>query len=296
MATSCPCSAAASTSARTPRACSSPRPSDGRLAEVLQRRAFTRIGKGLAPGAEIPRAKIEEVAAVVASHRELAEPAGADPVRTVATAAIRSASNRDEFVDGRRARRRGGLRPRRRGGGPARLPRAPRARSGSRLEGRSASSTSAAAPRDRGRHGRGRRRRGGPRSGSAPATWPTRTCARTRRRPPSSPRCARTRPRRSTLSRRRARRGRRGRRQRRVAARASSAPCSAPRRRRALGVLRRGAGGQVAARSRSTPSGSACCPAGMLILDAAARRLGCPLVIGCGGLREGVLLELAEAA
>jgi exopolyphosphatase/guanosine-5'-triphosphate,3'-diphosphate pyrophosphatase len=71
---------------------------DGRLREVLQRRAFTRIGKGLKPGAEIPRAKIEEVGSVVASHRELAERVGADPVRTVATAAIRGAANRDEFV------------------------------------------------------------------------------------------------------------------------------------------------------------------------------------------------------
>jgi len=73
--------------------------SDGRLREVLQRRAFTRIGKGLKPGAEIPRAKIEEVADVVASHREVAERAGAHPVRTVATAAIRGAANRDEFVE-----------------------------------------------------------------------------------------------------------------------------------------------------------------------------------------------------
>ena len=73
--------------------------SDGRLAEVLQRRAFTRIGKGLQPGEAIPRAKIEEVGAVVASHRELAEAAGASPVRTVATAAIRCAANRDEFVE-----------------------------------------------------------------------------------------------------------------------------------------------------------------------------------------------------
>jgi exopolyphosphatase/guanosine-5'-triphosphate,3'-diphosphate pyrophosphatase len=71
----------------------------GRLREVLQRRAFTRIGKGLKPGAEIPRAKIEEVAGVVASHRLLAEQAGAHPVRTVATAAIRGAANRDEFVE-----------------------------------------------------------------------------------------------------------------------------------------------------------------------------------------------------
>ena len=73
--------------------------SGGQLRELLQRRAFTRIGKGLKPGAEIPRAKIEEVAGVVASHRELAEQAGADPVRTVATAAIRGAANRDEFVE-----------------------------------------------------------------------------------------------------------------------------------------------------------------------------------------------------
>jgi exopolyphosphatase / guanosine-5'-triphosphate,3'-diphosphate pyrophosphatase len=72
---------------------------DGHLRELLQRRAFTRIAKGLKPGAEIPRAKIEEVASVVASHRELAEQAGADPVRTVATAAIRCAANRDEFVE-----------------------------------------------------------------------------------------------------------------------------------------------------------------------------------------------------
>jgi exopolyphosphatase/guanosine-5'-triphosphate,3'-diphosphate pyrophosphatase len=72
---------------------------DGRLREVLQRRAFTRIGKGLKPGGEIPRAKIEEVAGVVAEHRELAERAGAGPVRTVATAAIRHAANRDEFAE-----------------------------------------------------------------------------------------------------------------------------------------------------------------------------------------------------
>jgi exopolyphosphatase / guanosine-5'-triphosphate,3'-diphosphate pyrophosphatase len=71
----------------------------GQLHELLQRRAFTRIGKGLKAGGEIPRAKIEEVADVVASHRELAETVGADPVRTVATAAIRSAANRDEFVE-----------------------------------------------------------------------------------------------------------------------------------------------------------------------------------------------------
>ncbi|MEA2310777.1 MAG: exopolyphosphatase / guanosine-5-triphosphate,3-diphosphate pyrophosphatase [Solirubrobacteraceae bacterium] len=72
--------------------------SDGTLRELLQRRAFTRIGKGLRAGGAIPREKIEEVARVVASHRELAEQVGARPLRTVATAAIRGAANRDEFV------------------------------------------------------------------------------------------------------------------------------------------------------------------------------------------------------
>ena len=71
---------------------------DGRLDELLAQRAFTRIGKGLKPGAEIPRAKIEEVADVVAAHSGLAAEIGAHPVRTVATAAIRGAANRDEFV------------------------------------------------------------------------------------------------------------------------------------------------------------------------------------------------------
>jgi exopolyphosphatase/guanosine-5'-triphosphate,3'-diphosphate pyrophosphatase len=70
----------------------------GRLTEVLQRRAFTRIGRGLKVGAAIPREKIDEVARVVAEQRGLAERVGACALRAVATAAIRGASNRDEFV------------------------------------------------------------------------------------------------------------------------------------------------------------------------------------------------------
>jgi exopolyphosphatase / guanosine-5'-triphosphate,3'-diphosphate pyrophosphatase len=69
---------------------------DGRLTEVLQERAFTRIG--LRP--EIPRAKIAEVAHVVAAQVELARRAGARGVRVVATAAIRAAVNREEFLAG----------------------------------------------------------------------------------------------------------------------------------------------------------------------------------------------------
>jgi exopolyphosphatase/guanosine-5'-triphosphate,3'-diphosphate pyrophosphatase len=71
----------------------------GRLTEVLQRRAFTRLGRGLKHGAAIPRAKIDEVARVVDEQRRLAEGVGARAVRAVATAAIRGACNRDEVVD-----------------------------------------------------------------------------------------------------------------------------------------------------------------------------------------------------
>ena len=56
---------------------------DGSLTEVLQRRAFTRIGTR----AEIPHEKIEEVARVVAEQVALAATAGAERVRVVATAA-----------------------------------------------------------------------------------------------------------------------------------------------------------------------------------------------------------------
>jgi exopolyphosphatase/guanosine-5'-triphosphate,3'-diphosphate pyrophosphatase len=70
----------------------------GGVTEVLQQRAFTRIGKGLKAGAEIPRAKIEEVARVVTEQVALAEKVGARKIRIVGTAAIRRAANRDEFV------------------------------------------------------------------------------------------------------------------------------------------------------------------------------------------------------
>jgi exopolyphosphatase / guanosine-5'-triphosphate,3'-diphosphate pyrophosphatase len=69
---------------------------DGRLTEVLQQRVFTRIGSG----PEIAPEKIAEVARVVAAQVELARSAGAEHVRVVGTAAIRAAVNRDEFVAG----------------------------------------------------------------------------------------------------------------------------------------------------------------------------------------------------
>ena len=74
----------------------------GQLREVLQRRAFTRIGKGLR-GGEIPHEKIAEVAAVVAAQRALVERAGCVALRVVATAAIRGAANAGEFTAALRA-------------------------------------------------------------------------------------------------------------------------------------------------------------------------------------------------
>ncbi len=80
---------------------------DGRLTEVLQRRSFTRLGRGLAPGGAIPAARIAENAGVVAEQVALAEQAGAQAIRVVATACIRVAANRDEFC--RAMREHGGV-------------------------------------------------------------------------------------------------------------------------------------------------------------------------------------------
>jgi exopolyphosphatase / guanosine-5'-triphosphate,3'-diphosphate pyrophosphatase len=69
---------------------------DGHFTEVLQQRVFTRIG--MTP--EISPEKIAEVSDVVAEQVRLAREAGATAVRVVATAAIRAALNRDEFLAG----------------------------------------------------------------------------------------------------------------------------------------------------------------------------------------------------
>src|SRR3954454_6114049 len=72
----------------------------GKLTEVVQRRAFTH----LSPGAgRVGPAKVAEVARVVAEQRALAERAGARLIRAVATAALRRAENRGELIDAVRA-------------------------------------------------------------------------------------------------------------------------------------------------------------------------------------------------
>jgi exopolyphosphatase/guanosine-5'-triphosphate,3'-diphosphate pyrophosphatase len=71
---------------------------DGRLRELVAQRAFTRIGKGLSAGAAIPSEKIAETADVVRTQAKVAREVGAREIVTVATAAIRTASNRDELM------------------------------------------------------------------------------------------------------------------------------------------------------------------------------------------------------
>jgi exopolyphosphatase / guanosine-5'-triphosphate,3'-diphosphate pyrophosphatase len=63
---------------------------------------------------------------------------------------------------------------------------------------------------------------------------------------------------------------------------------------RALGVLCGDSVKGVAARFGLDPLRVRLLPAGILILAAAAARLGQPLQIGCGGLREGVVLDMAR--
>ena len=75
---------------------------DGQLSEVVQVREFTRIGKGL-KGGEIPPEKIAEVARVVAQQRAIVEELGCVALRVVATAAIRGAANAGEFTAALRA-------------------------------------------------------------------------------------------------------------------------------------------------------------------------------------------------
>jgi exopolyphosphatase/guanosine-5'-triphosphate,3'-diphosphate pyrophosphatase len=76
---------------------------DGLLTEVLQQKAFTRLGRGLRAGGTIPADRIAATARVVAEQRELAEQLGAQQVRVVATAVIRRAANRGEFCAALRA-------------------------------------------------------------------------------------------------------------------------------------------------------------------------------------------------
>ena len=72
--------------------------SGGRLTEIATRRAFTRLGAGQGPGGMVPAEKVQGNAKVVAEQLAIARGAGASEICVMATAAIRRAPNRDELV------------------------------------------------------------------------------------------------------------------------------------------------------------------------------------------------------
>jgi exopolyphosphatase/guanosine-5'-triphosphate,3'-diphosphate pyrophosphatase len=73
-------------------------PEEGQLRKVMEQRAYTRIGKGASKNGKITAEKVAEVAEVVTTQVRLAEEMGAEVIKTVATAAIREAKNRDKVV------------------------------------------------------------------------------------------------------------------------------------------------------------------------------------------------------
>jgi exopolyphosphatase/guanosine-5'-triphosphate,3'-diphosphate pyrophosphatase len=73
-------------------------PVEGQLRKVMEQRAYTRIGKASQHDGAIDAEKIAEVAEVVATQVRLAEELGAEAIRIVATAAIREATNRERIV------------------------------------------------------------------------------------------------------------------------------------------------------------------------------------------------------
>jgi exopolyphosphatase/guanosine-5'-triphosphate,3'-diphosphate pyrophosphatase len=73
-------------------------PTEGQLRKVMEQRAYTRIGKGSQHNGAVDAAKVAEVADAVATQVRLAEELGAEAIRTVATAAIREATNREDIV------------------------------------------------------------------------------------------------------------------------------------------------------------------------------------------------------
>ena len=70
----------------------------GDIEAVRNERVFTLIGRSLDSAGRIPPAKLDETAAVVARHAELARELGAERIRAVGTAAIRRAANAADLV------------------------------------------------------------------------------------------------------------------------------------------------------------------------------------------------------
>ena len=93
-------------------------PVDGQLKKVMEQRAYTRINKAIRDSGAIPAEKAAEVGEVVATQVRLARELGAETIRSVATAAVREASNGAVVAQADRRRvRRPGRDPLRGGGG-----------------------------------------------------------------------------------------------------------------------------------------------------------------------------------
>jgi exopolyphosphatase/guanosine-5'-triphosphate,3'-diphosphate pyrophosphatase len=74
-------------------------PEEGQLRGVMDQKAFTRLGQAAGPDGAIGPEKVEEVAEAVATQVRLAEELDADAIRIVATAAVRQAANREDVVE-----------------------------------------------------------------------------------------------------------------------------------------------------------------------------------------------------
>jgi exopolyphosphatase / guanosine-5'-triphosphate,3'-diphosphate pyrophosphatase len=74
-------------------------PADGRLRRVMDQRAYTRLGKASGADGAIDSEKVAEVAEVVATQVRLAQELAAESIRIVATAAIRDATNCQAVAD-----------------------------------------------------------------------------------------------------------------------------------------------------------------------------------------------------
>jgi exopolyphosphatase/guanosine-5'-triphosphate,3'-diphosphate pyrophosphatase len=70
----------------------------GELRELMARRAFTKLGRGTGPDGLIPDEKIEQTAEVVSAQARLARELGAGRIVVVATAAVRDAANCSQVV------------------------------------------------------------------------------------------------------------------------------------------------------------------------------------------------------
>jgi exopolyphosphatase/guanosine-5'-triphosphate,3'-diphosphate pyrophosphatase len=268
----------------------------GGVREVLQRRSFTRIGRELRADGHIPAAKIDEIAAVVEAQLADARAAGAGHVRVVATAAIRAADNRDvllaalrsrcgvevHVLDGHEEARLAFL------GAVRTLGMAPAGTVGV-VDVGGGSTEIAVGTADAGvAWSRSFAVGSGSLSDRHRRRDPVDVAELDAMRADAEAAFAGTDPPRPALA---------------LAVGGSAAslrrlvgPELGPdAMARALGVLTSAPAAAVAARCDIDVERVRLLPAGILVLGAAAERLGRPLRIGCGGLREGVLLELAGA-